>query len=95
MGVYCMHSAGDVYVWLHIPPSLLWLRGFLTLTSVSVLISSLGEVSEMALVEEELPGVSKGESFSVELAKRCRLSKHACKLYYCSQVLLSMNMLTF
>ena len=41
-----------------------------TVTSVSVLITSLSEVSEMALLEEELPGVSKGESLNVELAKR-------------------------
>jgi len=64
---------------------------FLTLTSVSVLISSISEVSEMALVEEELPGVSKGESFSVELAKRCRLPKRARNIVLCSQVLLSIN----
>lgn len=45
----------------------------------------------MALVEEELPGVSKGESFSVELAKRCRLPKRARNIVLCNQVLLSIN----
>ena len=74
MGVYyCMWGTSDF-----ISPVLLWMRVSFSVTSVSVLITSLSEVSEMALLEEELPGVSKGESLNVELAKGFRPPEHAC-----------------
>ena len=76
MGVYCMWGTSDFISRLSRP--FYGCVFFYCYTSVSVFISSLGEVSEMALVEEELPGVSKGESLNVKLAKGCRLPKRAC-----------------